>query len=52
MYGMIRDIINYTGSQINNSDQYMIYGAIVLTIIGFVFFIDLLYKFLRSFVKR
>lgn len=52
MYQMIRDIMSYTGTGINNPDQYYIYGGIVLTVIGFVFFIDLLYRLLRSFIKK
>ena len=52
MYQLIRDIIGYTGTQYNNPEQLYIYGSIALTIIGFKFFMDLLYRLLRSFIKK
>lgn len=53
MYGLLHSILNYTGTmQGNTVDQYCIYGAIAITILLLAIFIDLLYRLLRSFIRK
>lgn len=53
MYGLIYSILSYTGSmQGNTVDQYCIYCAMAVTIILLAIFIDLLYRLLRSFIRK
>lgn len=52
MYNIIKNFLAYTGSQYTNVDQYIIYGAITLGILLSVFFCDLLYRIIRSFIRK
>lgn len=51
MYGLLQSIIGYTGSY-NNYDSYLVYGSIAITILLLGIFIDLLYRLLRSFIRK
>ena len=51
MFQLLRDIIGYSGT-INNIDSYIIYGCLVLIIVGVVVSIDLLYKLLLRFIPN
>ena len=53
MYSLIHSILSYTGSmQGNTVDQYCIYCALAVVILLLAVFIDMLYRLLRSFVKK
>lgn len=53
MYNLVYSILNYTGSmQGNTIDQYCVYTALAIVILLLAVFIDMLYRLLRSFVKK
>lgn len=54
MYQLLYNIIGYSGGQLNTNtvEQYCLYGAIVITIILTVIFIDLIWKIFRAFLPR
>lgn len=52
MYDLLRNIIQYTGNQYTNIDQYLLYGSIAITILMLVFFCDILYRIIRSFIRK
>lgn len=52
MYQLLQQFIGYTGSQYTNVDQYLLYGSITIGLLMLVFFCDLLYKIIRSFIKK
>lgn len=52
MYNIIKNFLSYTGTQYTNIDQYIIYGAITIGILMLVFFCDILYRIIRSFIKK
>lgn len=52
MYSVIKGIIDYTGSSINNIDSYILYTCEVLIVLGVVVTIDLLYKLFLRFLPK
>lgn len=54
MYQILKDFINFTysGNTYQTWEQYILYGAIAMSIILFALFFDLLYKVIRSFVRK
>lgn len=51
MFGLIKSLIGYTGSQTNFDSTYM-YCAAAMTIILLVIFTEFLYRLLRSFIRK
>lgn len=51
MFNLVRDIIGYSGSM-NNIDSYIVYGCIVLVLLGVTVTIDLAYKLLLRFLPK
>lgn len=53
MYSLVYNILNYTGSmQGNTVDQYCIYCSLAIIMLLLAVFIDLLYRLLRSFIRK
>lgn len=52
MYDLFRNLIQYTGSSYTNIDSYILYGCISFALLLGIFVLDLLYRLLRSFIKK
>lgn len=50
MFVLFRNLLGFSGS--TNYDSYILYGTIAIAIIFFVVLIDLVYKLIRSFVRK
>lgn len=52
MYGLISSLLGYTGSGYQNADSYILYCSTTIIVILLVIFTDLLYRLLRSFIRK
>ena len=52
MFQIIKDILGYSGSTVNNYDQYVIYGSITLILLIAVVGVDNILKFFRSMLPK
>lgn len=52
MFSLMRTLIGYTGSNYSNIDQYVLYAVICFILLFFVVLFDMLYRLLRSFIRK
>lgn len=52
MYEFIANLINYTGTQYNNADSYILNGCIVSLLIVFTLSVDFIYKIFLRFLPK
>lgn len=54
MYQLFKDFLafSYTGNTYQTWEGYVLYGAIAFTIILTALFFDLIYRVIRSFVRK
>lgn len=52
MFNILKNIIGYSGSQINNVDQYYVYASIVVVALIAVVGVDNILKFFRHMMPK
>lgn len=52
MFQILRDILGYSGSSMNNFDSYIVYGSITLILLVAVVGVDNILKFFRSIMPK